>query len=187
MTATPAPLPPDQEERLRQAMLEALPRVRRFAYALTGSRVDGDDLVQAVCERALARLYQFQPGTRMDSWLFRITQRLWVERHRAERLRRPAADLDQVGDVVGEDGRKVVEARLILERVRRVVAQLPHEQRSVLALVSVDGRSYRETADSLGIPIGTVMSRLARARRRIADALSDEPGPTGSGRPRKDP
>ena len=166
------------EEELREEMLAALPRVRRFAYALTGSRVDGDDLVQAVCERALARLDQFRPGTRMDSWLFRITQTSWVERHRSERLRRPAADLDAVRHVAGEDGRKVVEARLTLERVRRIVAGLPEDQRSVLALVTVDGRSYREAAESLGVPIGTVMSRLARARRRIAEALGDDRSPS---------
>lgn len=166
------------EEDLREEMLAALPRVRRFAYALTGSRIEGDDLVQAVCERALARLDQFRPGSRMDSWLFRITQTSWVERHRAERLRRPATDLDSLGEVAGEDGRRVVEARLMLERVRRIVAGLPEDQRSVLGLVTVDGRSYREAAESLGVPIGTVMSRLARARRRIAEALDDERGPS---------
>ncbi len=162
------------EDDLREEMLAVLPRVRRFAYALTASRVEGDDLVQAVCERALARLHQFRPGSRMDSWLFRITQTTWVERHRAERLRRPAAELSEVQDIPGVDGRTVVEARLTLERVRRIVAGLPEDQRSVLGLVTIDGRSYREAAESLGIPVGTVMSRLARARRRIAEALGEE-------------
>lgn len=171
-----------EERAIRAEMLAVLPRIRRFAYALTGSRSDADDLVQAVCERALARLGQYRSGTRMDSWLFRITQTCWAERYRSERLRRPAAGLDAVEQVAGEDGRQVVESRILLERVRRIVSGLPEEQRCVLALVTVDGHSYREASESLGVPIGTVMSRLARARRRIAEVLGDDTVASAVGR-----
>ena len=158
---------------VKAQLLEALPRVRRFALALTSNQDEADDLVQAVCERALSRLHQFREGTRMHSWLFRITQTVWVERFRRASTRRTDGDLSIAETVMGEDGTVVTEARLTLTKVRQIVAGLPHDQKIVLGLVSIDGCSYRDAAEKLGVPIGTVMSRLARARQRIAAALAD--------------
>ncbi|WP_282606017.1 RNA polymerase sigma factor [Pelagibius sp. Alg239-R121] len=144
-----------------------LPRLRRFAYALTGSTDLGDDLVQAACERALSRLNQWQQGTRLDSWMFRIMQTIWIDQMRAKKVRGHSYDLDAANDIAGDDGERAMEARLTLKRVRAAVGELPEDQRLVLTLISIDGRSYKEAAEFLNVPIGTITSRLARARRRL--------------------
>ena len=160
-------------EDLPQQIVALLPRMRRFAYSLTGSKDDGDDIVQAACERALGRLHQWQPGTRLDSWMFRIIQTTWIDRLRSKRVRSEDQSPDMVELLVGDDGRQVTEARLMLGRVREAIGHLPEDQRSVLVLVAVDGLSYREASDILDVPIGTVMSRLARARRRLHDLMQE--------------
>jgi RNA polymerase sigma-70 factor (ECF subfamily) len=135
--------------------------------------VDGDELVQAACERALSRLAQLRTEARLDSWLYRIMHGLWVDELRARRVRRHEP-IEAAGDAVGEDGSAVTEGRLTLAAVRRALAELPAEQRAVLTLIAVDGLSYKEAAAILGVPVGTVMSRLARGReglhRRLAPA-----------------
>ncbi len=164
----------------RQDMIALLPRLRRFARALTGSQDEGDDLVQAACERALSRLDQWQPGTRLDSWMYRIAQTIWIDRHRSAKARGPMVELDSVPNLVGRDGRRDMEGRLMLGAVSRAVSELPEEQRGVLVLVSVEGFSYKEAAEILEVPIGTVMSRLARARQRLHEMVHDAPsGPGG--------
>jgi RNA polymerase sigma-70 factor (ECF subfamily) len=156
-------------------MVALLPRLRRFAYALTGSLDEGDDVVQSACERALSRLHQWQPGTRLDSWMFRIVQTTWIDRVRARRVRAEDADPLLLERQPANDHGPEVEHRLLLARTRAAMAHLPEDQRSVLALVSVDGLSYREAAEALGVPIGTVMSRLARGRARLYKLVHGEP------------
>ncbi len=153
----------------RLLIVEFLPRLRRFSYALTGDPDKGDDLVQETCARALSRLNQWEPGTRLDSWMFRIAQNIWLDQRRAHKVRGDSVDIDQAYDIAGEDGREVAENRLTLAEVSKGVAQLPPEQQVLIALVCVDGLSYKEAADILDIPMGTVMSRLARARRALYD------------------
>jgi len=160
-------------EDLPQQIVALLPRMRRFAYSLTGSRDDGDDIVQAACERALGRLHQWQPGTRLDSWMFRIIQTSWIDRLRSRRVRGEDQSPDMIESLIGEDGRRLTEARLMLSRVRKAIDELPQDQRSVLVLVAVDGLTYREASDILDVPIGTVMSRLARARRRLHELMQE--------------
>jgi len=154
------------DKRTKAEMIALLPRLRRFARGLTGSEVEADDLVQAACERAIQRIGQWQPGTRLDSWMFRIMQNLWIDAIRMGKLRGSHLSVvDPEGyQAPGMDGEQATMNRLTLEAVRRGVQRLPPDQRSVLLLVCVEGHSYRETADTLGIPVGTVMSRLSRAR-----------------------
>lgn len=147
-----------------------LPRLRRFAYGLTGSRDEADDLVQSACERALSRLHQWRPGTRLDSWMYRILQTVWIDRLRSRRTR-IEAEPELLRRLAGGDAQRELEARLDLARVRRLIAALPDEQRLVLVLVTVEGFSYKDAAETLGIPIGTVMSRLARARLELGRGL----------------
>lgn len=128
--------------------------------------------MQEACERAILRQHQFEPGTRLDSWMFRIIQNLWVDRQRAGRRRGTTVDVAEADTVVGADGESATAAAVDLARVRRCIAQLPEDQRAVLLLVCVDGLSYRDAADGLGLPIGTVMSRLARARQRLHAMLT---------------
>lgn len=154
-----------------QQLVELLPRLRRFSLALTRSAPDADDLVQGVVERALAHREMFKPGTRLDSWLFRIAQNLWRDELRAHRRR--AEPIEDEG-LVGEDGRESFHRQLEVRDMAQQFDGLPEEQRLVLTLVVLDGMRYHEAAETLGVPVGTVMSRLARARGRLATAMGNE-------------
>lgn len=103
----------------------------------------------------------------MDSWLFKIAQNLWIDNRRAEKRRGAPSKLDAALDIAGEDGRKLVEDRAIIESTRAAIAALPEEQRLAVAYVLVEGLSYKDAAHNLGVPIGTVMSRLSRARKTL--------------------
>lgn len=153
-----------------------LPNMRRFAAALTGSRDLADDLVQAACERALAASGSFVPGTRFDAWIFRIIRNLWIDRLRRLRTAGPAEDIADHEDLVGTQGEVDAETRLTFKAVFAAIGELPGEQREVLLLTCVEDLSYRQAAEALDIPIGTVMSRLARARRKLAEATGIEGG-----------
>lgn len=159
---------------VKAELVALIPRLRRFAWALTGSRDEGDDLVQAACVKALGALDQYQPGTRLDAWMFRILRTGWIDRSRF-RARRPSVSdpetLEALSD--GGVGAQAAMARLTLERVRARMAELPEEQREALALVAVEGLSYKDAAEVLGVPVGTVMSRLSRARARLQALRED--------------
>jgi len=156
-------------------LVAVLPRLRRFARGLAGSASEADDLVQAACERALARAHQFQEGTRFDSWMFRIVQTIWIDQLRARDVRKESGDVEY--ERLGSDAAvRSVEARLALAEVRRAVDRLPADQRSVLMLVTVEGLIYREAAEVAGVPVGTIMSRLARARIALQQQLDSGAG-----------
>ena len=158
---------------IRPGMIALLPRRRAFARALARSSEGADDLVQATCEKALRAGDSWTPGSRLDSWMFRIMQNHWIDTTRSNRQHAP---LDTPGalEAVAEDGRQVVEAKLTLGSVGRVIEDMPEDQRAVLVLVCVEELSYREAAEVLALPIGTVMSRLARARRTIIEATGPD-------------
>src|SRR5271165_1667188 len=158
----------------RLLIVDFLPRLRRFCHAITGDPDKGDDLVQETCARALSRLAQWEAGTRLDSWMFRIAQNLWFDQRRAHKVRGDAVDIDQAYDIPGDDGRDIAEFRLTLREVNEGIAELPADQQVLIALVCVDGLSYKEAAEVLEVPIGTVMSRLARARRALYDFANPE-------------
>jgi RNA polymerase sigma-70 factor, ECF subfamily len=156
----------------RRDLVDLLPRLRRFAMALTGGQADAEDLVQGAVERALKSQANFRPGTRMDSWMFRIVQNLWIDETRAQRRRN--VEMDEALHVVGEDGRDVVKLRRQAAQAQSALATLPADQRAVVALVLIDGSSYKEAAQTLNVPIGTVMSRLARAHAAIIAQITDD-------------
>jgi RNA polymerase sigma-70 factor (ECF subfamily) len=124
-------------------------------------------------EKGLRNLSGFTPGTRLDSWLFRIMRNACIDHYRAARPVVAINDADAAGVLMGDDGRRTTEARLDLGRVRAAIDRLPQEQREVLILVCVEGLKYRETAEALDIPLGTVMSRLARARTALAEDFGE--------------
>ncbi len=156
---------------IRQQMVALLPRLRRFAYVLTRDLELADDLVQDVCLRALDRIGQWEEGTRLDSWLFRIAQNIWFDRLRSLKSRGQMETIDDGGEFMGEDGRDIAESRLALSDIANALEKLSPEQQVLIALVCVDGLSYKEAADTLQVPIGTVMSRLARARQALFAAM----------------
>ena len=155
----------------RAQIVSLLPRLRRFACGLTHDPPLADDLVQTACLKALERWHQWQPDTSLASWMFRIVQTTWIDDYRSRQRRPEDTVIDDLPEAVGEDGRELVERRSELRAVRLAIAALPDDQRAVLMLVTVDGLSYQEAAQALNIPLGTVMSRLSRARIRLADQL----------------
>lgn len=159
-------------------LLAALPRLRRFTRALTGNGHDADDLVQTVCERAIRQIAQFTPGTRMESWLFRIAQTAWIDHARARRVRvdHASAVLATAEEAAGGEHEAV--DRVHIQRVDAALGSLPEEQRAVLALVCVEELSYAEAAQVLGIPVGTVMSRLSRGRLALRQLVESGVGRT---------
>ena len=162
---------------LRQALIAVLPRLYRFGLALTGSAADTDDLVQNTCERVLLRSDQLRELTRLDAWLYGIMRNIWIDEIRHRRVRRHD-QIDAASDVIGEDGQAKADGRINLDAVRHVMNGMPSEHRTVLMLVCVDGLSYKQAADVLGIPVGTIMSRLSRARLELHERLAGRQ-PTG--------
>jgi len=163
----------DSAETIRRQMIALLPRLRRFAASLTGNLADADDLVQDTVERALKNLHRWQPGTRLDSWMYRIAQNLWIDTVRARRAR-PTVNADPPEAAVAFDGVRAAEAKLTFADTCRALGKLPEQQRVVVALVLIEGLSYREAAEILELPMGTVTSRLARAREALSASVFGE-------------
>ena len=156
-------------------IVRLLPRLRRFARAVAGHPDDADDLVQLTVERALLSADQWQPGTRLHCWLFRIMKNLWIDevrsRQRRDRLFAPEAAGAHVG-------RSYTDAQIDAMAVETAMARLPEEQRLAVSLVLIEGLQYKEAAAVLDIPIGTLTSRLARGRDALQAALADQPEPS---------
>jgi RNA polymerase sigma factor (sigma-70 family) len=151
-------------ERLRAELLTLLPRLRRFARSVTRHREDADDLVQIALERALLRADQWELGSRLDSWMFRIMQNAWIDEIRSRKRSSETFAAEEEGEHVGVSSN---EAQIDSLAVRKAMAQLNDDQRVVVGLVLVEGLPYKEAAEVLGIPIGTLTSRLARARETL--------------------
>ncbi len=151
-------------------LLTLVPRLRRFARSLTRDAADADDLTQVALERALKARSQWQPGTRMDSWMLRIMRNCWIDevRSRTRRSRTFAPEEEGIGVSATVDG---FERAADMQAIDQAMNQLPREQREVIALVLVEGLSYREAADILDVPMGTVTSRLTRGRQALARKL----------------
>jgi len=157
-----------------ESIVELIPRLRRYARALSGDRAAADDLVQDTLERAWAKLHLYRRGTDLRAWLFTVMHNVYVNQLRAAR---PVAQLDEDMPELSQPGRE--SDGLELRDLDLAIRRLPPDQREVLLLVVLEDMRYDEAAGTLGIPIGTVMSRLARARERLRAMLSGLP-PGGS-------
>ena len=155
---------------LRAEIAALLPRLRRFARSVTRHREDADDLVQIAVERALKHLDQWQDGTRLDSWLFRIMKNAWIDEVRARGRRDEVLAPEEAGEHVGHSETGSREIRLSIEKA---MGRLPEEQRMAVSLVLVEGLPYKEAAEVLDIPMGTLTSRLARGRDALQAMLGD--------------
>lgn len=162
-----------EESRLREAMLDALPRLRRFAWSLTGHRHDADDLMQATVERVLERAVPKDAD--VTRWMFKVCRNLWIDEVRARNVRQRAAHAPELADEPTVSGETTAIGELTLREVDTAMAALPDSQRAVVALVAVEGLTYREAAEVLETPIGTIMSRLARARAALATQFEARP------------
>jgi RNA polymerase sigma factor (sigma-70 family) len=149
------------------------PRLRRFAHALARYSADADDLAQMTAEKAFRSYNQFHPGTRFDSWIFRICRTVWIDSLRARGRRAVHEAPADAGENLGYDPRPATEAAIDLRTAMAAMQRLPVEQREVVALILVDGFGYREAAEILEQPIGTVSSRLARGRQALLTMLGE--------------
>ena len=164
---------PDDD--IRTALMALYPRLWRYALGLTGSHADASDLVQESCHRALEKAALRPSETPFDRWMFRLTHRVWLNEIRARTVRRGAGVVDAAEmDLVQQGGNP--EMGRYLHDVLRAIMSLPESQRSTVILVYVEEYSYREAAEILGIPVGTVMSRLSAARQKLATETGFERG-----------
>jgi RNA polymerase sigma factor (sigma-70 family) len=165
--------PPETFER---ELSRLLPRLRRFAHALSRDSAEADDLTQMTVERALRSRQQWQEGSRLDSWLYKVMRNLWIDtvraRGRRQRFEAPPEEAERVGD----DPREAMDSSLELQRAMAAMQHLPEEQREVVALILIEGFGYREAAELLDLPIGTVSSRLVRGRNALLQMLGAADG-----------
>ena len=157
---------PGSRQEVRAGLEANLARLWRYGLVLSGARDIAEDLVQATCVRALERAEQFQPGTRLDHWLASILRSIWLNELRSRRVR-VGGGLVDASEALVVDGAHEIETNIFAAEVLRAVGRLPEAQREVVLLVYAEGRSYSEAAELLGVPIGTVMSRLSAARMTI--------------------
>jgi len=166
---------PLAKEHVSSRLIAFLPRLRRFCHGLTGTADQGDDLLQATFERALSRIDQWEAGTNLENWVFRLARNLNIDRIRAQQVRGIPVDIEEAHGLAGEDELARLEFRSDLDAVRAALAALTPDLREVMAVVVLEGKSYREAADLLEIPIGTVMSRLSRARKLVEAHVNRSP------------
>ncbi|MEP6867430.1 MAG: RNA polymerase sigma factor [Novosphingobium sp.] len=149
--------------------------MRRFARGLARDGADGDDLCQATIERALKSSHQWEEGSRLDAWVYRIMRNLWIDETRSRQRRGQTFAPEAAGEHVGFAGDAAIEAAVELGNVGRAMARLPEQQREAVLLVMVEGFGYKEAAEIIGCPIGTLTSRLLRGREALMRELGETP------------
>ncbi|QFT29255.1 ECF RNA polymerase sigma factor SigR [Labrenzia sp. THAF82] len=159
---------------MKTEMIRLLPKLRSFALRLCRNPDQADDLVQTTCERAIRSLDQFDPATRLDSWMFRILQNHYFNSVRDSANRARLFDLAMLDFEESYDGAKAAASSLELQKVRDFIGRLDEDNREVLLKIAVEGQSYKDVAAELGVPIGTVTSRLARARLKLREWLETD-------------
>jgi RNA polymerase sigma-70 factor (ECF subfamily) len=153
-----------------ESIVELIPRLRRYARALAGDRAAADDLVQDTLERAWSKLHLYRRGTDLRAWLFTVMHNVYVNQLRSAKI---GTALDEDMPELARPARET--DGLVLRDLEAAIRRLPPEQREVLLLVALEDMSYEAAAQALGIPIGTVMSRLARAREKLRAMLAGLP------------
>ena len=160
-------------EQVYQQVITLMPKLRRFAYGLCGSTDGADDLIQEACSRLLGCAAEVEGY--LDRWLYRTIRNVHIDQVRHALVKERYQDEMAGRSPAAVDGSEHVESLVTLDQIRELIAALPEDQRVTLMLVGVEGHSYREAAEILGLPIGTVTSRIARARARLVDAISNNP------------
>jgi len=159
------------QDRFETELIDALPALRRYALSLCLRADMADDLVQTAAERALAGRQGLEPGSRLQPWLFRILRNAWIDDVRRTATRGTELDVHEMPEAVVHDGAHAIEASMLLRETETALAALAPEHREVIALVCIEELTYAEAASVLGIPVGTVMSRLARGRLALAEKM----------------
>jgi len=154
---------------MKDQLMELLPAIRRFAWSLTHSVHDADDLLQATVERLLSK--GVPDDVDVGKWAFTVCRNLWIDEYRSRKIRQ-TVDVDpDLADAGQIDGETDIHAQMELKQVMTAMKQLPKDQQIVLSMVSIQGLSYQNVAEAMDIPLGTVMSRIARARGKLCELL----------------
>ena len=167
------------ESAVRNELTAVLPDIRRFAYSLTGARADADDLLQSTVERILEK--GAPEDADMRKWSYRVAKNIWIDEIRSRRVRTRAVSEGKVEQEDRLDGERVLLGAISLAEVNRAMELLPDDQRAALSLVAVEGLSYADAAETLDVPIGTVMSRISRARAALAGMFAAPMTPLAAG------
>jgi RNA polymerase sigma-70 factor (ECF subfamily) len=158
----------NEELEFRSQLVTLLPRLRRFSLSLTGNMSDADDLVQNACEHALSRRHQWQPDKRLDSWMFAIIHHLLIDETRSMRRKKVHVPFEEERfSQTAISSLNKLEVKMRLKQVAKAMQRLTDKDRLVISLVCIDEMSYADAAETMHIPVGTVMSRLARARKKL--------------------
>ncbi len=165
--------PKSSYDAVRAGIEPLFPRLWRYCLVLAGDKERADDLAQAACLRALEKADQFEAGSHLDRWLFRLTHNLWINELRKQAVR-VGGGLAPIEEAELADTKLDPEMSLLSRQVLLGVMQLPEAQRATVLLVYVEGYTYRDAAMVLNIPVGTVMSRLAVARGKLVQEFRDE-------------
>ena len=160
-------------EQLRERIVDLLPRLRRFARALARNPHDADDLVQIAVERALARSDQLRTDASLSSWMYGILRNAWIDETRTRGRRNQVFVAEELGENVGDNSSS---SHADVLSVQDALSRLPEEQRIAVGLVLVEGLSYKEAAEIMGVPLGTLTSHLARGREALQALLTDTTG-----------
>ena len=160
---------------VRDGLPDLYPRLWRWCMSLTGAPDRADDLAQATTLRAIEKAALFEPGTRLDAWVFTLAKRIWLNELRANSVRQ-AGGLVPVEDTPIADPRSEtsIETNIFANEVLARLTHLPEAQRTTVMLVYVEGMKYKEAAKILEVPVGTIMSRLSSARARLAEWAESE-------------
>lgn len=158
----------------RQGLMTELAALKRFCLSLTNEPADADDLLQLTVERILAR--GMPEDAHVAKWAYRVCRNLWIDELRSREVRYRFSQTESASNDLTASHQSAGEDEVRLSQVASAMGKLPHDQRAALVLVAVEGRSYAEAADILDVPVGTIMSRIARARRSLAETVEWTPG-----------
>ncbi|MDP5031866.1 MAG: RNA polymerase sigma factor [Paraglaciecola sp.] len=159
---------------MKNQLTTLLPMLRRFAFSLTGSVADADDIVQITIEKILSR--GMPEDVELSKWAFKVCRNVWIDEYRARKVRLAATQNPELQEEACTDNEENIAAKETLAQVNIAMQTLPNDQRSILSLVAVQGLSYKEVAETLDVPVGTVMSRLSRARTSLLTIVKSQQG-----------
>lgn len=157
---------------MNETLKNLLPMLRRFAYSLTGSKADADDVVQITIEKLLVK--GIPDDVEPAKWAFKICRNVWIDEYRSRKVRQNTAQADILPELITNDEHNVLENKQMMQKVNVALGQLPDEQRAIVSLVALQGMAYKEVAHTLDIPIGSVMSKLSRARSTLYNLIKPD-------------
>ncbi|WP_158966186.1 RNA polymerase sigma factor [Paraglaciecola sp. L3A3] len=157
---------------MNESFENIIPMLRRFAYSLTGNTADADDLVQITFEKILSK--GMPEDVETIKWAFKVCRNVWIDEYRSRKVRQNATQAPELQEQVTVDSSQQQQSKQMLAKVSTAMDTLPQDQRSILSLVALQGMSYKDVATTLEVPVGTVMSRLSRARSSLLNLVNPQ-------------